>query len=344
MVTQVSTTDHGSPWSPPVWIPVFSTRLLAVAAATFGLVSCWLLARRLALTLQPLEPLVLVLVGLLVSAAILAGREVVSRMRPLFARRQLTVWWLVTSLGLACFGWALSITGTHPAALFVFWAVLVSQEFAAWRRLWAIRRFTSQRSTTLPAVAPAVDVTQRELLPGAEGTAASDPPVSDKRSGLEVTHAPWAETLDRAADDLSDDLSDGSIDHTADDTADDGILLEPGVSQQVTRSRTDQGGEIVTGLLRAELSAGERNCSLHVAFCPALSQEPCVEVIPLAGAAARVKAADVQVFGVRFDVRLTESSRQRQEVIMHFTARPPDRSPSSPADSATAAGRRNGME
>ena len=63
-------------------------------------------------------------------------------------------------------------------------------------------------------------------------------------------------------------------------------------------------GDTIAGVLRALFQPGERSHNLHVAFCPPMPGRPTVEVVQLSGPRTRVKAADVQPFGVRFDLRL----------------------------------------
>jgi hypothetical protein len=46
-----------------------------------------------------------------------------------------------------------------------------------------------------------------------------------------------------------------------------------------------------------------------------------VEVTHVSGPAARVKVADVQAFGLRFDVRLATASPSEEHVLIHFHAR-----------------------
>jgi hypothetical protein len=105
--------------------------------------------------------------------------------------------------------------------------------------------------------------------------------------------------------------------------SDDGELppLPSDVSQQITRMQSRQVGDTMAGVLRALFQPGERSQNLHVAFCPPMPSRPTVEVIQLSGPRTRVKAADVQSFGVRFDLRLATASQQEENVLIHFEAR-----------------------
>ncbi|MHB8973250.1 MAG: hypothetical protein ACYC3X_16735 [Pirellulaceae bacterium] len=99
------------------------------------------------------------------------------------------------------------------------------------------------------------------------------------------------------------------------------LPLPSDVSQQITRTQSRQAGDAMAGVLRALFQPGERSQNLHVAFCPPMPGRPTVEVIQLSGPRTRVKAADVQSFGVRFDLRLVAASQQQENVLIHFEAR-----------------------
>jgi hypothetical protein len=47
---------------------------------------------------------------------------------------------------------------------------------------------------------------------------------------------------------------------------------------------------------------------------------PLVDVVQLSGPRTRVKVADVQPFGIRFDLRLATASPQAEDVLIHFEA------------------------
>ncbi|NLX55333.1 MAG: hypothetical protein GXY58_09495 [Planctomycetaceae bacterium] len=99
------------------------------------------------------------------------------------------------------------------------------------------------------------------------------------------------------------------------------LSLPEGVCQQLTRARSRTHGDTVAGMLRALFQPGERSHNLHVAFCPPLPARPLVEVVQLSGPRTRVKAADIQPFGIRFDLRLAALSTREEDVLIHFEAR-----------------------
>lgn len=144
----------------------------------------------------------------------------------------------------------------------------------------------------------------------------------DRRSGV------WdAATLPSTA---------SAVEGTEAEAQDDDAPLSEEVSQQITRSCAEKESDTVTGLLRAQFAPRERSRSLHVAFCPPMLHCPGVTVVQLSGAAARIKAGDVQPFGVRFDLRLSAASNEAQEALIHFEAR------CSHSQTARAGGSRNG--
>ena len=101
-----------------------------------------------------------------------------------------------------------------------------------------------------------------------------------------------------------------------------GLDTMPGneVTQQIIRARTAEGGEIVTGRLRACFSAGQRTGSVHLAFCPPLNSTPEVKIEQLAGPSARIKTAQVLPYGIRLDVKLASSCDEPTDILMQLSA------------------------
>lgn len=97
-------------------------------------------------------------------------------------------------------------------------------------------------------------------------------------------------------------------------------LLSDDVSQQMTRSWAEEERDTITGLLRTRFDPQQRSQSLHVAICPPMLRRPTVTVTQLSGSRARIKAAEVQPFGIRFDVRLSATSEAEQDLLIHFEA------------------------
>jgi hypothetical protein len=73
------------------------------------------------------------------------------------------------------------------------------------------------------------------------------------------------------------------------------------ILQQLTRSRTADGCQVIHGTLVAEFVPGERTATLHVAFCPPFERLPQVEA---AADDCDVKVVQVLHQGARLDVRL----------------------------------------
>ena len=97
--------------------------------------------------------------------------------------------------------------------------------------------------------------------------------------------------------------------------------MPPGVYQQITRARLEDGAEILSGLLRGSFAPGERSQSLHVAFCPPLEQVPAVKVVQISGPHASLKTAEARTYGVRLDLRLPEAHSEPVSVIVQLQVR-----------------------
>lgn len=100
-----------------------------------------------------------------------------------------------------------------------------------------------------------------------------------------------------------------------DSNGEDGVML-----QQVSRSRTADGREIVHGTLVAEFGPGERSTMLHAAFCPPFEQMPYVDAEAIDGEPCDVKIEQVLHQGARFEVRLSRASTAPQRVTVEFAA------------------------
>ncbi|MCA9221146.1 MAG: hypothetical protein KDA71_12520, partial [Planctomycetales bacterium] len=89
--------------------------------------------------------------------------------------------------------------------------------------------------------------------------------------------------------------------------------------QQQSRERT-QAGERAWGHLRANVAAGQRTVSLHVAFCPSLESAPQVEAKVIAGPSSSVKVAEAQPYGLRLEIRIGATPSEPAEVIVWWQA------------------------
>jgi hypothetical protein len=94
-----------------------------------------------------------------------------------------------------------------------------------------------------------------------------------------------------------------------------------GVTQQLTRSTTAQGGDLLCGALRLDLAAGQRTGNLHVAFCPPFAATPEITAEQIDGPEARIKIAQLLPYGVRMDVKLNAPSDEPASMVVRFSAR-----------------------
>jgi hypothetical protein len=98
--------------------------------------------------------------------------------------------------------------------------------------------------------------------------------------------------------------------------------LGANVMQQITRSRNENGVEVITGVLRAEFAPGERTHNLHVAFCPPLMYEPRVVAHQLSGSPLVMKVAQSEIFGTRLELRLASEVRMNEIAMIYFEVQP----------------------
>ena len=263
--------------------------LLAAAA----LLVAW---RRLVGALNtPLQPAVLMLVGLLMAVAAVAVRfawrgqpRVSAASRP-----ELTADLLVTA-ALLLLAASLSV-GNGGTALLVFWALPCGEEGWAWQPLLRRRRRTAGMPAALEAgkASHAAPLTVPVELPHP----ADVPPETAHLSEL----AP-ASALPRS------------------DAADSAAAAE-NLLQQLTLSQDAEGGLQLAGWLRVPLAAGQRSGTIHVAFCPPFSKTPELTLEQVDGPPSRIRVAQLLPYGVRLDLKLAAAMADPTSVQLRFTAR-----------------------
>lgn len=96
----------------------------------------------------------------------------------------------------------------------------------------------------------------------------------------------------------------------------DGDELPPGVTQQLSRFVDGDGREALTGQLRASFQPGQRQTSLHVAFCPPFAFLPHVAAEQTSGADVRITISQVHTYGTKLELRLSRPSTSEEEAIV----------------------------
>jgi hypothetical protein len=188
---------------------------------------------------------------------------------------------VLLGVSLPIFAAALSLPGTNAWGLACFWLVIVAFEIWAWAPRAGQWLHRSRHEKT---------GLEKFRIDQAQSVAAHIEPVA---------------TLPGA---ISDSL-----------TAP--IWPAKGVTQQLTRSTTARGGDMLCGALRLDLAAGQRTGNLHVAFCPPFAGTPEITAVQVDGPEARIKIAQLLPYGVRMDVKLIAPSDEPAGVIVQFTAR-----------------------
>jgi hypothetical protein len=110
------------------------------------------------------------------------------------------------------------------------------------------------------------------------------------------------------------------MDDLAAELAEEAELVPANVVQQFTRVR-ESGGESLFGVLRGDFAPGERTQNLHLAFCPPLARTPELSFEQVSGPPASFKAAQVETFGARLEVRLATPSEEAACVLVEFSVR-----------------------
>jgi hypothetical protein len=95
--------------------------------------------------------------------------------------------------------------------------------------------------------------------------------------------------------------------------------VDPDVSQHLERRRGEDGRETLDGWVRAEVAAGGRHATAHVAICPPFAHVPECYAEQMDGPSAQVKTAQVLCHGVRFEIKLDEPAVERAAVLIEFS-------------------------
>jgi len=105
--------------------------------------------------------------------------------------------------------------------------------------------------------------------------------------------------------------------------------LDPGATQQLIYRCAD-GVATVEGVLRVDFAAGERTVNSHVAFCPAFSGPPHVDIELTGGPECSVRPTLVVPWGVRWELKLAEPAATASFVTFEFLAREREESAAHP--------------
>lgn len=90
--------------------------------------------------------------------------------------------------------------------------------------------------------------------------------------------------------------------------------------QELIRTRSADGVEIIRGTVAAEFAPGDRMAIVHIAFCPPFERIPRVEAEVAAGPACDVKIAQILHQGARLEVRLARASTTARRATIEFVA------------------------
>ena len=141
---------------------------------------------------------------------------------------------------------------------------------------------------------------RRRLSPPAEENSVGDCPDAD---------LPHAERQDL----ISDSGNAFSEDDESSET------LPAGVSQRMTRASED-GGEMIYGIIRCDFAPNLRQQNIHIAFCPPLASRPQLTADQVDGPTARIRSTEVETYGARMEVKLKSASSEPSSVQIQFYA------------------------
>lgn len=98
------------------------------------------------------------------------------------------------------------------------------------------------------------------------------------------------------------------------------VVEEEQVIQWLSRKRQSDGSEVLEGMLRLEMAAGQKQMSAHAVFTPSLSSHPEIECEPLGDADVEATIGEVYPHGFRVDVRRNTNADNPLAVEIGFQA------------------------
>jgi hypothetical protein len=268
----------------PIHYPQFLTsKVVGAFAGLFVSAALMFACRRLSGALvSPLSPVLLIPSGLLAGASALGIRSIWQRPADRIASTYgKPVLDILLGASLLIFAAALSLPGTNAWGLGFFWFFIAAEEIWAWR---------PRASAWLQNSWNKKGAIRHIRLDSAM-------PAMPRVEPAETSPAAVAALLK-------------SPDRHAKD-----------VTQQLIRSMSADGSEVLSGWLRLDFAPHQRIGNLHVAFCPPFAGMPELTVSQIDGPGARIKIAQLLPYGARLDLKLVAFSEESASVLVQFSAR-----------------------
>lgn len=205
--------------------------------------------------------------------------------------------WLLPSIAILLTAISISLPHTARSGLLVFWVGLIFVELLS----------------LLLLLIPGWQATRTHVEQTHVKQAATAPP---KQTAIENSKAATSQ-LEQT---LNANLGlDPSVDKEEEE--DETPALDPEISQQLTRTRTSSGSEMLAGKIQVAFSKGEKSARAHVAFSPPFPSVPEVYIEPLGGE-IEFESQPAKAFrhGVRIDVALSEAPQNDVSVWLELYA------------------------
>ena len=284
------------------WPASGTVRRLAVvwawtALGAAGVTVCFLLGRRIGITMQPQNGLPVLLSAFGLATLLAVVRQL--RFSP-FHRTDARPYNAFAPSLLALAG-AVAFSFNVRTAV-AAWLVLGAEEIWFWsRQLWRSER--------------PLDRIRSSTQNGLETVLERQPSLVQQPS-REVPREPHA--FEASASQLSQTVLE--VDE-ASSSLEEAASLQAGISQQVERGDSEDGGEFVHATLRGQFAEGDRGLHLHLGFCPPLHSVPEVEFEQVAGPEVQIQLGQCQIYGLRLDLRLTRPQSESAEVVVSLLAK-----------------------
>ncbi len=98
-----------------------------------------------------------------------------------------------------------------------------------------------------------------------------------------------------------------------------------GILHRMSRSKQQDGTETMEGMARLIIPAGIKTETVHLSFCPAFKEMPCIECETISELSVQVRVAEIRKYGARLEIRRSENLEEECPVeIEYFIQDAPD--------------------
>jgi hypothetical protein len=90
------------------------------------------------------------------------------------------------------------------------------------------------------------------------------------------------------------------------------------ILHRMSRSKQQDGTEIMAGMARLIIPAGIKTETVHLSFCPAFKEMPSIECETISELSVKVRVAEIRKYGARLEIRRSENIEEECPVEIEY--------------------------